>query len=238
MRIKVAFGIVLIVGLISRRPVTETLAQSSSRGGGYRSQPRRIVPRVSQPRPVTRSATPGVTSSGLRPGQATGLLGTVRFGGQSDRRIGTSGAARSFRPSTGLNPRVSAPVGASSISVRGRGTATTGLNPRQSTVNRVVPGRRPGIAPTTTQSDRDAESTMEMPTSRSPAQPPVLTARSMRTWTDTTGFFQTEAKLLHHRAQTVWLRKADGGLARFSLKQLSLADQNYVMRSNAKTSLE
>ena len=237
MRIKVALWIVLIVGLISSRPVTETLAQSSSRGRGSYSQPRRVAP----PRiPQSRSTAPRATGSGLRPGQATGLLGTVRSVGQSARRLGTSGAARSYRPSTGLNPRLSAPVGASSFSVRGRGTAATGLNPRQSTVNRVVPGRRPGIARTTVsmQSDLDPETTMEIPTSGSPAQPPVLTKQSMRTWTDMTGFFQTEAKLLHHRAQTVWLRKADGGLARFSLKQLSLADQNYVMRSKAKTSLE
>ena len=49
--------------------------------------------------------------------------------------------------------------------------------------------------------------------------------REVRTWTDSTGKYTIQGRLETYRKGVVWIRRADGRLAKVALTQLSQADQ-------------
>jgi hypothetical protein len=67
-----------------------------------------------------------------------------------------------------------------------------------------------------------------------PKQPPVI---DIRTWTDKTGKFSTEASFGGMAGGTVTLRKSDGATVKIPFDQLSKADQDWIegRRKNSAT---
>ncbi|MFH1268781.1 MAG: PQQ-binding-like beta-propeller repeat protein [Planctomycetota bacterium] len=65
---------------------------------------------------------------------------------------------------------------------------------------------------------------------RAEAQPPATeqAAIELRTWTDSTGSYETQAALVKYEDGKVHLRKTDGKIIALSISKLSKADQRYV----------
>lgn len=53
-------------------------------------------------------------------------------------------------------------------------------------------------------------------------------ANSRRTWSDATGEFSVEAKLIDYKMNKVYLEKADGAGIELFISKLSDADKNFV----------
>lgn len=212
--------LILLLTLIVSLSVSqsEACAQSGHRGTGFRAPvTRRAAPRTSSSRPAYSNSTPRRRTTGTTSARPTGMLGTVRSHGR------TTGSSVPYRRSAAGVPfgGASPATGPSSYLLRDNVGPRTSASTRRSRSRRLT-----STVPTSRSTDTGSKGTT------SESQTTGILARPLRTWTDDTGTQSTRARLLHFEAGIVWLRKADGGLAKLPISRLSLRDREFV-RTNA-----
>lgn len=211
------FSIITFVAIVAVSWFSsDATGQSSSRGSSSRGGGARLAPR-SAPGFQGRSAVAGRARPRAAPPQqqATGLLNSAprpsRSSG-SGSRSSYSAASRSTSFSGGTGNY-------------GPSSSRSATGSTHSRVRHAPLSTRAGNRPT-----RRAMAGQEQ--SAASTLPTHTAFRDIRTWTDRTGIHKTQGKLLIVRQETVWLRKDDGGLAKFPLSALSEADQQYIRSTN------
>lgn len=142
------------------------------------------------------------------------------------------------RPSVGRpRPAPTGMLNSARSGLRTGGSGPSSLRPSASALRRSNAGV---TAPTPTAFGAASSSTPRRPRSagtRSTASSPAAASaqppqEDLRTWTDASGTYSIRGKMAAYRSETVWIRRADGLLAKLALSQLSPADQVYVRSKN------
>lgn len=228
--IRASLRLVSVLCLLQLATVAQ--AQSHSRGRGPRSFPR-------QPVSMARPATQGVpaAATGQPASRATGM--SLFPNDNLIQAYGGAGAARfgaTPPPTSGYRPSTSASGGPRNHSY----PATLPSFAGSSQDSWMSVRRRSSTRTTSQRIRRSRKRAVHKPDGQRPTSSHDQQARQSptRLWTDNTGEFSTRALFLRFEDNLVWLRKADGGLARLPLNRLSPADQSYVLQHSKEPTQE
>ena len=196
--------VVLSICVLAVFFASDVFAQSGYRGSSSRSSGSRSAPssRAMQGRPSRMG--PARSTAVPQRSAPTGILNTVRPGRPSSSG---SGMRSLSGPSLGSRPAVATP------STSGRYSATPIRGSRKRSPK--SPGSYTGSA-------------------RKPSGAAATISKNgngYRTWTDASGKYQIQGQLAAYQNGIVWLRRSDGLISKLPIRQLSQADQSFVVNS-------